>query len=98
MQSWARCNASLGSFASNGFRFHPTARNKLVIEEDSAAVYGVSSIWLCRAVGNTDIARRLNSEGVLTPSAYFRQKNPGSGRFRKASEKNGWTRMPLRYS
>ena len=44
-----------------------------------------------QGVGNTDIARRLNSEGVLTPGSYFRQKNPGSGRFRKASEKNGWT-------
>lgn len=41
--------------------------------------------------GSTEIARRLNSEGIPTPGAYFRMKNPGSNRFRKASEKNGWT-------
>ena len=28
----------IGSFAPYGFRFHPTVRNKLVIDEDSAAV------------------------------------------------------------
>ena len=81
----------IGSFAPYGFQFHPTVRNKLVIDEDSAAVVRRIFDMTLQGMGSTAIARRLNSEGVLTPGAYFRQKNPGSGRFRKASEKNGWT-------
>ncbi|MBD5119311.1 MAG: hypothetical protein HDT37_09455 [Clostridiales bacterium] len=46
---------------------------------------------MLQGCGSSAIARSLNSEGVLTPGAYFRQKNPGNNRFRKASEKSGWT-------
>ena len=81
----------IGSFAPYGFRFHPTVRNKLVIDEDSAAVVRRIFAMTLQGSGSTEIARRLNSEGVLTPGAYFRMKNPGSNRFKKASEKNGWT-------
>ena len=81
----------IGSFAPYGFRFHPTIRNKLAIDEESAAVVRRIFDMTLMGMGSTAIARLLNSEGVLTPGAYFRQKNPGSNRFRKASEKNGWT-------
>ena len=81
----------IGSFAPYGFRFHPTVRNKLVIDEDSAAVVRRIFAMTLQGSGSTEIARCLNSEGVLTPGAYFRMKNPGSNRFKKASEKNGWT-------
>ncbi len=81
----------IGSFAPYGFQFHPTVRNRLAIDEDSAAVVRRIFDMTLQGMGSTTIACRLNSEGVLTPGAYFRQKNPGSGRFRKASEKNGWT-------
>ena len=81
----------IGSFAPYGFRFHPTVRNKLVIDEDSAAIVRRIFDMTLQGCGSTEIARRLNSEGVLTPGAYFRMKNPGSNRFKKASEKNGWT-------
>ena len=81
----------IGSFAPYGFRFHPTVRNKLVIDEDSAAIVRRIFDMTLQGCGSTEIARRLNSEGVLTPGAYFRMKNPGSNRFKKASAKNGWT-------
>lgn len=81
----------IGSFAPYGFQFHPTIRNQLAIDEESAAVVRRIFDMTLQGCGSTAIARRLNSEGILTPGAYFRQKNPGSNRFRKASEKNGWT-------
>ena len=81
----------IGSFAPYGFRFHPTVRNKLVIDEESAAIVRRIFDMTLQGCGSTEIARRLNSEGILTPGAYFRMKNPGSNRFKKASEKNGWT-------
>lgn len=81
----------IGSFAPYGFQFHPTIRNRLMIDEDSAAVVRRIFAAALDGMSSANIARMLNSEGVLTPGAYFRQKNPGSDRFRKASEKNGWT-------
>lgn len=81
----------IGSFAPYGFRFHPTVRNKLVIDEGSAAIVRRIFDMTLQGCGSTEIARRLNSEGILTPGAYFRMKNPGNNRFKKASEKNGWT-------
>lgn len=81
----------IGSFAPYGFRFHPTVRNKLAIDEESAAVVRRIFDMTLQGCGSTEIARRLNSEGIPTPGAYFRMKNLGSNRFRKASEKNGWT-------
>lgn len=81
----------IGSFAPYGFKFHPTVRNRLVIDEESAAVVRRIFDLTLQGCGSTAIARLLNSEGVPTPGAYFRMKHPGSNRFRKASEKNGWT-------
>lgn len=81
----------IGSFAPYGFRFHPTVRNKLMIDEESAAVVRRIFDLTLQGMGSTAIARLLNSEGVPTPGAYFRMKHPGSNRFPKASEKNGWT-------
>jgi len=81
----------IGSFAPYGFQFHPTIRNRLAIDGESAAVVRRIFDMTLTGMGSTEIARTLNSEGVLTPGAYFRQKHPGSNRFRKASEKNGWT-------
>lgn len=81
----------IGSFAPYGFQFHPTVRNRLAIDEESAAVVRRIFDITLQGMGSSAIARWLNSEGVLTPGAYFRMKNPGSNRFKKASEKNGWT-------
>lgn len=81
----------IGSFAPYGFQFHPTVRNRLMIDEEAASVVRRIFEMTLQGIGSTAVARRLNSEGILTPGAYFRMKHPGSNRFRKASEKNGWT-------
>lgn len=81
----------IGSFAPYGFRFHPSVRNKLAIDEESAAVVRRIFDMTLQGMGSTAIARLLNGEGVPTPGAYFHMKHPDSNRFRKASEKNGWT-------
>lgn len=81
----------IGSFAPYGFQFHPTVRNRLAIDGESAAVVRRIFDMTLQGMGSTAIARLLNSEGVPTPGAYFRMKHPDSNRFRKASEKNGWT-------
>ncbi len=75
----------------HGFRFHPTEQNRLAIDEESAAVVRRIFGLTLQGYGSSAIARLLNGEGVPTPGAYFRMKHPGSNRFRKAADKNGWT-------
>lgn len=80
----------VGSFAPYGFRFHPTTRNKLIIDPESATV--VRKIFDLALAGKTtgQIAKILNIDGVLTPGSYFRLKHPDQNRFQKRKESNGW--------
>lgn len=80
----------VGSFAPYGFRFHPTTRNKLAIDPESAAV--VRRIFDLALAGKKtgQIAEILNIDGVLTPGSYFRLKHPDQNRFQKRKESNGW--------
>ena len=80
----------VGSIAPYGFRFHPTIRNKLAIDPESAAV--VRRIFDLALAGKTtgQIAEILNIDGVLTPGSYFHLKHPDQNRFKKRKESNGW--------
>ena len=80
----------VGSFAPYGYQFHPTIRNKLAVDPESAAV--VRRIFDLALEGKTSkqIAEILNIDGVLTPGSYFRLKHPGLKRFQKRKETNGW--------
>ena len=80
----------VGSIAPYGFRFHPTIRNKLAIDPESAAV--VRRIFDLALDGKKtrQIAEILNIDGVLTPGSYFRLKHPDQDRFKKRKESNGW--------
>ncbi|MCD7920536.1 MAG: recombinase family protein [Clostridiales bacterium] len=81
----------VGSVEPYGFKFHPTIRNKLAIDKESAAV--VRRIFDMALAGKTtsEIARTLNEEKVVTPGVYYRQKHPESHRFQKRKDENGWT-------
>ncbi len=80
----------IGSFAPYGFQFHPTIRNRLAIDEESAAVVRRIFAAALDGMGGLSIARMLNDEKIPSPGEYFRMKHPGSNRFPKASGKNGW--------
>lgn len=81
----------VGSFAPYGYRFHPTIRNKLALDPESAVI--VRRIFDLALAGTRTgmIARILNEEKILTPGSYFRSKHPGSKRFPKFRDENGWT-------
>ena len=80
----------VGSIAPYGYQFHPTIRNKLAIDPESAAV--VRRIFDLALAGKKtrQIAEILNIDGVLTPGSYFRLKHPDQNRFQKRKESNGW--------
>ena len=81
----------IGGFAPYGYRFHPDIRNKLAVDPESAEV--VRRIFDLALEGKKtgEIACALNVDGVPTPGSYFRMKHPGSRRFQKKREENGWT-------
>ena len=80
----------VGSIAPYGYQFHPTIRNKLAIDPESASV--VRRIFDLALAGKKtrQIAEILNIDGVLTPGSYFRLKHPDQNRFQKRKESNGW--------
>lgn len=80
----------VGSIAPYGYRFHPTIRNKLAIDPESASV--VRRIFDLALAGKKtrQIAEILNIDGILTPGSYFRLKHPDQNRFQKRKESNGW--------
>ncbi len=81
----------IGSFAPYGYRFHPDIRNKLAVDPESAEVVRRIFDLALEGKKNGEIARALNVDGVPTPGSYFRMKHPGSRRFQKKREENGWT-------
>lgn len=80
-----------GNYAPYGYILHPTVRNKLTIDPEAAQI--VRRIFDMAIAGSaaTEIAKQLNSEGVLTPGQYFISKNPSTGKFRHTSDKLNWS-------
>lgn len=74
LDSKRRDGKFIGSFCCYGYRKDPDDRNRLVIDEDAAAV--VQKIYALALQGNgkTHISKLLNEAGIPNPSAYKRQK------------------------
>lgn len=74
----------IGAFAPYGYRKDPQDRNKLLIDEDAAAVVRDVFAWaLHEGLSKSAIVRRLNDAGVPNPTAYkkakgFRYRNPST--------------------
>lgn len=75
----------VGNFAPYGYLKSPENKYKLVVDEEVAPNIRKIFNWKLQGMGNRKIARRLNEEGILSPSKYGYQK----GKFRKQpSEKS----------
>lgn len=80
----------VGGYAPYGYMMHPTKRNALAIDPDSAKV--VRRIFDEALAGNNTsaICKLLNDENVPTPGQYFRSKYGGNKKFSRMSEKISW--------
>ena len=76
---------------SESYVLHPTIRNKLAIDPEAAEV--VRKIFLLAIDGNTptEIAIRLNDEGIPTPGQYFIERHPDTKKYRRSSNKLNWS-------
>ena len=69
----------IGGKAVYGYKMHPTEKNRIVIDEDAAAVVRHIFGLALEGMSCRQIAVRLNAEGVPTPAAYagLTVANPG---------------------
>ena len=69
----------IGGKAVYGYRLHPTEKNRIVIDEDAAAIVRRVFGMALEGMSCRQIAVRLNAEGVPTPAAYagLTVANPG---------------------
>ena len=74
-----------------GYMPDPDRKAMNVVDPEAAAVVRRIFESAMRGMGTGEIARMLNEDGVLSPSAYYRRNHPDSGKFGCASEKNFWT-------
>lgn len=65
----------IGSFAPYGYKKNPEDKNKLVVDEEVAQVVrDIFSWFVSEGTSKMGIAKRLNSAGVLNPTAYKKSK------------------------
>jgi len=81
----------IGAFTSYGYKKSPTNKNKLVIDEYPATVVRrVFSLYL-QGIGKQSIAKLLNEEGILCPSAYKELKGLNYKNGNRLSKTYYWT-------
>jgi DNA invertase Pin-like site-specific DNA recombinase len=64
----------IGNFASYGYLKDDCNKNKIVVDPETAPIVRQIFKWKAECVGNSQICRRLNDAGVLSPSQYRLQK------------------------
>lgn len=64
----------IGSFASYGYLKDPNDHNHLIIDEEVAPIIRDIFDWFISGMSLIGIAKKLNEQGVLNPSAYKRYK------------------------
>jgi len=59
-----------GALTPYGYKKHPDNKNKLIVDEDAACVVRDIFKWFIEGMGCITIAKRLNDQSVLNPTAY----------------------------
>jgi hypothetical protein len=60
----------IGRFAPYGYLKDPENRHKLIIDPEAAPVVRLIFEWTLQGLTATEVAKRLNEEGFLSPGAY----------------------------
>ena len=86
----------LGGHVPYGLKKHATIKGKLAIDEEAAIV--VRKIFDYALEGNTcsEIARKLNAEGIETPGQYYCRKHPEHRKYKNQSDQLAWTATKVR--
>ena len=60
----------IGSLPSYGYMRDPEDKGHLILNPETAPIVKKIFYWRVNGIGPSEIATRLNNEGILTPSAY----------------------------
>lgn len=91
MRNKQRMGQFIGAFAAYGYRKDPENRNRLLVDEQAAAV--VRRIFTDYADGKTirEISEQLNAEKIPSPSAYKKQNGQKFQNGKNISAGQPWT-------
>ena len=86
----------IANFAVYGYQRDPEDKNRLVIDEDAAAVVRDIFRWKIEGVNAAKIADRLNGRGVLCPAAYKRAKGSRYATGFQTGRQAAWSHVSVR--
>lgn len=86
-----RAGEFMGAFASYGYCKSQLNRHKLVVDEYSASIVQRIFDMFVSGTGLRSIAKKLNDEGILCPSAYKQSKGLNYTNSNKLEQTTYWT-------
>lgn len=91
-----RSGQFIGAFACYGYRKSPEDHNTLLIDEPAASVVRKIFSMYLSGLGQNTIAKRLNEEGILCPSAYKKSCGLNYRNSKRLDSTNYWTYSSVR--
>lgn len=92
LESKMRSGKFIGAFAPYGYKKDPNDKNHLIVD-DEVSCFVKKIFWMNfkEGIGVTEIARRLNEQGIDSPSVYKKKKGSKFKCGSKISTTNYWT-------
>ena len=87
----------IGSFAPYGYLIDPNDKHRLIVDEETAPVVRLIFDMYISGEGYRKIVRKLNSEGIVSPSEYKRRNGSKYVNFNadSSSSKGLWTQSTI---
>lgn len=62
----------IANYTAYGYRKDPQDKNRLIVDDEAARIVRSIFTWCMEGFSSAGIARKLNEQGILSPSAYKR--------------------------
>ena len=86
----------IGSFACYGYQKDPQNHNRLIIDEEAAAVVRKIFSWRLQGLGMITICKKLNDLGIPNPTAYRKAHSLNYNHYQIDSENTTWCDSTVR--
>ncbi|MFQ7293270.1 MAG: recombinase family protein [Monoglobales bacterium] len=91
-----RQGKNIAPYAFYGYKKDPDDKHHIIIDEPAANVVKRLFEMSAHGCGATEIARRLNNEGILTPAQYKKRQYPKCGTWDRFEGYTKWTSSMVR--
>ena len=86
----------IGSFACYGYQKDPQNHNRLIIDEEAAAVVRKIFSWRLQGLGMITICKKLNDLGIPNPTAYRKAHSLNYNHYQIDNENTTWCDSTVR--